>query len=102
MSNPGGTMRAKTGHSRNPRSFLHGLIGGKKEKEKDKDRDKDKDKDKGKDISSAMLEALVMPSLYRIVPVREIADSNAATPAAEAFPDPINETATCSKGRRTG
>lgn len=55
MQNPVGTTRAKTGHSRNPRSFLHGLISGKKEKDKDreKEKDRDKDKDKGKDNSSA-------------------------------------------------
>ncbi|KAI0842472.1 Rho GTPase activation protein [Hypoxylon sp. FL0890] len=35
MSNPIGTIRAKAGHVRNPRSFLHSLIGGKKEKGKD-------------------------------------------------------------------
>ncbi|KAI6092167.1 Rho GTPase activation protein [Hypoxylon rubiginosum] len=35
MSNPLGTIRAKAGHVRNPRSFLHGLIGGKKEKGKE-------------------------------------------------------------------
>ncbi|KAI1105123.1 Rho GTPase activation protein [Jackrogersella minutella] len=35
ISNPMGTIRAKAGQVRNPRSFLHGLIGGKKEKNKD-------------------------------------------------------------------
>ncbi|OTB09174.1 hypothetical protein M426DRAFT_51149 [Hypoxylon sp. CI-4A] len=35
MSNPMGTIRAKTGHVRNPRSFLHGLIGGRKDKGKE-------------------------------------------------------------------
>ncbi|KAI2627422.1 Rho GTPase activation protein [Hypomontagnella submonticulosa] len=35
MSNPMATIRAKAGHARNPRSFLHGLISGKKEKGKE-------------------------------------------------------------------
>ncbi|KAI2467038.1 Rho GTPase activation protein [Annulohypoxylon bovei var. microspora] len=35
MSNPMGTIRAKAGQVRNPRSFLHGLISGKKEKGKE-------------------------------------------------------------------
>ncbi|KAI1389541.1 Rho GTPase activation protein [Hypoxylon trugodes] len=35
ISNPMSTIRAKAGHVRNPRSFLHGLITGKKEKGKE-------------------------------------------------------------------
>ncbi|KAI1773544.1 Rho GTPase activation protein [Hypoxylon cercidicola] len=35
ISNPLGTIRAKAGHVKHPRSFLHGLIGGKKEKGKE-------------------------------------------------------------------
>ncbi|KAI1085287.1 GTPase [Whalleya microplaca] len=57
MSDPLRTIRAKAGQVKNPRSFLSGLIGGKKVKdgvtcspssgkEKYKDKDKDKDRDK--------------------------------------------------------
>ncbi|KAL7623404.1 GTPase activating factor [Parahypoxylon ruwenzoriense] len=52
LSNPLGTIRAKAGQVKNPRNFLHGLIGGKKGKElassssmvREKSRDKE---DKG-------------------------------------------------------
>ncbi|KAI1091901.1 GTPase [Rostrohypoxylon terebratum] len=58
MANPMGTLRAKAGQVRNPRSFLHGLIGGgKKEKGKetasssstvrDKSRDKEEKANRG-------------------------------------------------------
>lgn len=43
-----------------------------------------------------------MPSHCRTLPARELAGPNAATAAAEAFPDPINETAACSKGGKAG
>lgn len=49
MSNPLGTIRAKAGYVRNPRSFLHGLISGKKEKGKESSpstvREKSRDKE---------------------------------------------------------
>ncbi|KAI1762166.1 Rho GTPase activation protein [Hypoxylon sp. FL1150] len=65
ISNPIGTIRAKASHVRNPRSFLHGLIGGKKEKGKEAGssspstvREKSRDKEeKGRSILGSFSES---------------------------------------------
>ncbi|KAI0387107.1 Rho GTPase activation protein [Hypomontagnella monticulosa] len=64
MSNPMGTIRAKAGHVRNPRSFLHGLISGKKEKGKEtagsstvREKSRDKEDKGGRSILGSFSES---------------------------------------------
>ncbi|KAI0164491.1 Rho GTPase activation protein [Hypoxylon sp. FL1284] len=66
ISNPLGTIRAKAGHVKNPRSFLHGLIGGKKEKGKEsgssspstvREKSRDKEEKGGRSILGSFSES---------------------------------------------
>lgn len=52
LSNPIRAIRTKAGYVKNPRHFLHGLIGGKRDRDRDGSK-RDKDKDKGKESVSS-------------------------------------------------